>query len=239
MNAEFIKALIKARSEFPVIRKDSTNPHFKSRYASLDTINEAIIPVLTKNGLIVVQPTVKIEGEWHIQTQILHESGDSMEFFYPITFVEDPQKFGSKITYARRYSLCCALNLTADDDDDGNSASQPAPEKKTAAPQSQNHKVIKELIDELGGIEVDQVKTIVSSMGVASSADLTLPQLDEVLCRLMVTWGAHAFNAPQHARNSLNKLISENKGTPWQEIAKLWKVKVQEKIGEPELAKVG
>jgi hypothetical protein len=120
-------AQAKARAEIPNIEKDSVNPHFKSRYADLATINRAVMPVLASHGLVVMQPT-RIDGNATIvETYLIHaESGEYIGSEYPaISDKNNPQSLGSAITYARRYSLCSLLGLVADEDDDANAASPP------------------------------------------------------------------------------------------------------------------
>jgi hypothetical protein len=127
-------ALIAARAEFPPIPKDSTNPHFKSKFASLDAILGAVVPVLSAHGLILVQP---IRGR-SIETTILHESGEMLASSYPLPEnLDDPQKLGAAVTYGRRYSASSLLGITADEDDDGNAASAPrqSRQKPREAPQ--------------------------------------------------------------------------------------------------------
>jgi hypothetical protein len=106
--------------------KGNTNPFFKSKYADLNAVREAVIPVLNSNGISVLQPIVHIEGKNFVNTILLHESGELMESFTEIVFAKqnDAQAQGSGITYARRYGLQSFVCVGADDDD-GNKASQP------------------------------------------------------------------------------------------------------------------
>lgn len=114
-------ALVKFHEEVPVIKKESKNPFFKSAYANLSTIIRAITPVLTKNGLAVLQFP---EGEYALTTRVVHVSGEWMEATYTMKPVKaTPQDAGSALTYQRRYATGAILNLDIDDDDDGNNAS--------------------------------------------------------------------------------------------------------------------
>lgn len=117
------------------IKKDSTNPHFKSKYASLPTILDEIQPVLTKHNLAYTQ----VPEGGKIITLLMHtESGEWIESEYELhSSQQTPQAIGSAITYARRYSLTSTLGLNIDDDDDGNAASAPAKQKpQNQAPQN-------------------------------------------------------------------------------------------------------
>lgn len=114
---ELIKALIKARAEFPPIEKDKINPHFKMSYASLDSVLDAVTPHLCKNGLAIVQI---MEKGGILKTQLFHESGEVLTSEYELPDIQDSQKKGAALTYARRYSVCALLSITADEDVDGN-----------------------------------------------------------------------------------------------------------------------
>lgn len=119
-------ALLNAQREMGTAIKDSSNPFFKSKYADLNSIREACMPSLNKYGIVVLQPTVHIEGKNFVKTLLLHESGETIECLTEIIYskVNDAQSQGSGITYARRYGLQSLVNVGADDDD-GNKASTP------------------------------------------------------------------------------------------------------------------
>lgn len=121
------KALVKAQSEMSNAKKDATNPFFKSKYADLNAIREAVLPILNDNGISVLQPMANIEGKNFIKTILLHESGEFIESFTEIIYSKqnDAQAQGSGITYARRYGLQSFVCVGADDDD-GNNAVKPA-----------------------------------------------------------------------------------------------------------------
>ena len=118
-------ALVKAQAEIGAALKDSTNPHFKSKYADLASVVAAIKPVAAKHGLGYVQKFHPADGGVCIETIIVHESGEQIEtgpLFVPAS-KQDAQGYGSAITYTRRYSLQTAFGVPADDDD-GNAASK-------------------------------------------------------------------------------------------------------------------
>jgi len=117
-------ALVKAQSEMGNASKSSANPFFKSKYADLNSIREAIMPALANHKLSILQPMVVIDGKNYIETLVVHESG---QFIGGITEVicakqNDAQNFGAGTTYARRFGLQSLVCVGADDDD-GNSAS--------------------------------------------------------------------------------------------------------------------
>ena len=131
-------ALAQFRGQVKGIRKDSKNPQYDSKYASLDAIWEAIAEPLSKNGLSVQQSVERIGEpfemtEWNkkvyacwyrVSTTISHSSGETIELpGIDIPCAINAQKIGAAITYGKRYTLSAALGLSTETDDDGNSIS--------------------------------------------------------------------------------------------------------------------
>ena len=118
-------ALVKAQKAFGPALKSSTNPHFKSRYADLAACVEAVIQGLNDNGIALIQKNYDCNDGVMVETVFLHESGEMLEcgILHVPAAKQDPQGFGSALTYARRYSLMAACGI-APEDDDGNSASR-------------------------------------------------------------------------------------------------------------------
>ena len=118
--SELAKAMILFQVKVESIKKDANNPFFKSKYASLSNILDAIKEPLIESGLTVMQfPT----GEHSLSTLIIHTSGEYLRSEYSMRPVkDDPQGRGSCLTYMRRYSLAAVLCLNIDEDDDGNLA---------------------------------------------------------------------------------------------------------------------
>ena len=122
---EIAKALTKFNGEVTKIAKNADNPFFKSSYSTLDHIIEEIRPILTKNGLSILQIPSGDGQNVIMKTLLIHESGEFLESDELIMkpAKNDPQGIGSTISYSRRYSLCSFLSLsTGDQDDDGNEA---------------------------------------------------------------------------------------------------------------------
>jgi len=112
-------ALVKAQREMGNAVKGSANPFFKSKYADLNAVREAVLPVFNNNGISVIQPTCVIDGKNYVETILLHESG---EFLSGVTEIisdkpNDAQKHGSGLSYARRYGLSSIAGIGAEDDD--------------------------------------------------------------------------------------------------------------------------
>ena len=117
------KALVKAQSELKNASLNKTNPHFKSRYADLAEIRDTVMPVLSKNGIALVQYTQIGNAGFYLVTRLIHESGEMIESRFPLPENTDkPQQMGSAITYARRYMMAAICGITAEEDDDGNAA---------------------------------------------------------------------------------------------------------------------
>ena len=123
-------ALIKAKREFGPVLKVSTNPHFKSKFAPLDVCLEAVDEACLKNGIALYQETFEDQTGVTVETVFLHESGESLRCgkLHVPAVKNDPQGYGSALTYARRYSLLAACGIAAEDDD-GNAASRQPPTK--------------------------------------------------------------------------------------------------------------
>lgn len=135
--AKVAAAFVAAQSELGHAPKDSTNPHFKSKYADLATVIETVRPVLAKHKLAVLQRSLPCDSGIRLQTVLLHESGEYIadEGMHSPLQKQDAQAVGSATTYLRRYGLAALLGV-AQDDDDGNAAtfgSKPATAAKPAA----------------------------------------------------------------------------------------------------------
>jgi hypothetical protein len=130
---EISAALVKAQKAFGPALKTSSNPHFRSKYADLSVCVEAVIDGLNNNGIFLMQPTHLCEDGVIVETLFIHESGEQMSAgkLHVPAGKQDPQGYGSALTYARRYALMAACGI-APEDDDGNGASK----KPTAPPPS-------------------------------------------------------------------------------------------------------
>lgn len=124
-------ALAVALPKLDAAKKNSANPHFKSKYADLGSVIEAIRPI-ADYGLWFRQVSHESDKGVCIETFYIHDSGElsAGKVFVPAD-KGNAQGFGSAQTYARRYGLQMAFGL-ATEDDDGNAASA-APKSKPAA----------------------------------------------------------------------------------------------------------
>jgi hypothetical protein len=119
------QALVKFQSQLKPVSKDSENPFFKSRYADLSNILQAVLPILTANGLAVIQPMKVTEAGFTVLiTRLIHESGEFIESEMILPNHADPQKYGALISYYKRYQIQALLGINTETDDDANSISQ-------------------------------------------------------------------------------------------------------------------
>jgi hypothetical protein len=118
-------ALVKAQRGFAPALKTSTNPHFRSKYVDLAGCVEAVVDSLNAAGIALIQRTSQDDTGVTVETVFVHESGEMMECgkLHVPAAKQDPQGYGSALTYARRYSLMAACGI-APEDDDGNAASK-------------------------------------------------------------------------------------------------------------------
>jgi len=121
---EISSALAKAQAEMKNPGFDSTNPHFRNKFASLASVRNAVIPVLAKHCISLTQELTNTESGVNCLTIISHASGQWMEFGPLVMPVgkNDAQGFGSASTYCKRYSLMAVCGVVGDEDDDAEAA---------------------------------------------------------------------------------------------------------------------
>jgi hypothetical protein len=125
------KALAAAQGKLRKAVKDSTNPHFRSRYADLESVIEAMREPFASEGLAVVQSV----SDGNLVTTIFHASGESITSSVPLYIQkQDMQGVGSAITYARRYGLAAACGISQTDDDGEAACEPPKPAPKSQVP---------------------------------------------------------------------------------------------------------
>ena len=170
---ELAAALAAAQGKIENASKDSANPYFRSRYADLASIWDAIRGPLSEHGLAVVQP-VRVEGSSVTVTTLLaHASGQWISSDLTMTAqrqmkdgggwekLDSPQAIGSCITYARRYALAAMAGVAPEDDDAEGAqgrrqepqrqerpAQLPAPEKPTRQVPAELVKVFERMMKE-------------------------------------------------------------------------------------------
>lgn len=140
-------AFIKAKKEFRPALKNNVNPAYRSKYADLAACIDAVDDAFLNNGIVMYQETFEDASGITVETVLLHESGESIRCgkLHIPCIKQDPQGYGSAMSYCRRYSLMAACGI-APEDDDGNAAqgknnNKSAPSKgngRAAAPDPNN-----------------------------------------------------------------------------------------------------
>ena len=117
-------AMCKAQSEMGGAHKGANNPFFKSKYADLVAVVQAVKEPFANNGLSYVQFPINDGDKIGVETILMHESGEwLMNSFAVKVSKQDAQGAGSAITYCRRYGLQSIAGIPSEDDD-GNGASK-------------------------------------------------------------------------------------------------------------------
>lgn len=128
MSKNVLTELIKARKAIQPPAKTGTNPHFRSRYVTLEGVIEAVTKPLADHGFFLSQQVYSGENGSCVSTILMHEDDETWRMTSHVPLVlnkNDMQGLGSAITYARRYGIMSLLNLPAEDDD-GNATTMQA-----------------------------------------------------------------------------------------------------------------
>lgn len=113
-----IKKWLEVQKAIKPIEKDSQNPHFKSWYFDISKLLADVKPILSAQGLVLMQPITVLEGRPAILTTIIDaETCEKIEAPMLLPDIQDPQKMGAVISYYRRYALVSLLALEGEDDD--------------------------------------------------------------------------------------------------------------------------
>jgi hypothetical protein len=183
-NKELFAAMAKAFASIEGATKDSNNPHFKTKYADLGAVVNAIKPALVANGLWFAQVNHEQSGGVCVETILCHATGQQFSFgklFVPAG-KQDAQGYGSALTYARRYSLLTAFGVCPEDDD-GNAAVA-APKTAPAPMIDQTQRGI---ITDLAKAAEVNIMTILESYGAKNIDALTEAQGEKIIKRLNAT----------------------------------------------------
>lgn len=183
-----IKNIAKALKDFQAsgikVAKDSINPHFNSKFASLENTIDTTRDTLAKCGLSFAQ----FPDGAGLTTILMHESGEWIKSTGDLSAdKQTPQAQGSAITYMRRYALSAALGLATEDDDDGNGASatkttEKAPQKPVD-PDLKDKRAIVALLKELGQ-KVDTAQAIKDAVAKLTQLPLVKESYVEIIDRL-------------------------------------------------------
>ncbi len=121
-----IEKVDKIQQEIGTLKKNKSNPFFKSKYLDLTAINENLRPLLEKHKVAMTQPCTNVDGRPALALVLTDlESEEQIREVAILPDLTDAQKMGGAITYFRRYSLVSYFTIDAEDDD-GNFASSKA-----------------------------------------------------------------------------------------------------------------
>lgn len=124
----FAELLAEAQEEMPNPKKSREGQkgyqHYK--YAPLDSVVDIVKKPLNKRGIFFTQPCERLaDGTMQLSTVVMYEDQRLVLDTQPYEYDSDPQDFGKRETYARRYSLLTAFGLAGEDDTDGDVGAKP------------------------------------------------------------------------------------------------------------------
>jgi len=236
---ELAKAMIKVQQALRPASKDSYNDYTKSKYATLGSVQDACRDALIENGIWVTQFPVNVgmANTLGLVTKLVHI--DSAQWQSSLLVMplpkNDPQGYGSALTYARRYGLCALVGIVTEDDD-GSAASilgsnhdssittqghdkMPSfsPKKATKGASSGNHFTKNQKHDN-GVKSKNERQTSQSQM--TGNEQVKLPKIDGVVFKSMKSNGKDYITATgnTHAK----KAILKQAGFRWEPKQKLW-----------------
>lgn len=144
MSDSLVKAapdLVALQADLEPLVKTAANPFFKSKYAPLPEVAEALKPILAKHHFslpvfptVVDTPSGPVNG---LRFMLLHKSGEFLSGVWMLNPAQaTPQGEGADTTYKRRFGIQSITGLVADDDDDGHTASMRNGATRPAAPKT-------------------------------------------------------------------------------------------------------
>jgi ERF superfamily len=121
---QFDKALAAFQGECPIIekRKKVSFNTTKYSYAPLEDIVEQVKPLLAKHGFSYMFDT-QTNGKMKVICKVKHAAGHSEIATFDMEIdtnakMNVSQKYGSALTYAKRYAFCAAFGITVKEEDD-------------------------------------------------------------------------------------------------------------------------
>ena len=180
-----VSALALALPELESAKKNKANPAFKSKYADLAAVIDALEPI-RKHGLWYLQRAIENADGAQIETIYIHTSGETLSAgvtFMPAT-KKDAQGFGSALSYCRRYGLQTAFGL-ATEDDDGNAAVK-ASQRVQSAPVADvaDTNTVAQMIGLCEALGGNQAGIICDAYKVSALSELTTKQAAGAIKRL-------------------------------------------------------
>tara|TARA_E500000178_G_C16994665_1_gene742543 strand:- start:169 stop:951 length:783 start_codon:yes stop_codon:yes gene_type:complete len=119
--AELITALLKCQKEITHVVQKETNDFFSSKYATYEQLRDHVEPIYSKENVYIHQVSHQTEKGIGVETIFIGHGGQLSNGITEIPATKtDPHKYGSSLTYSRRYSLALATGIGGAKDDDGN-----------------------------------------------------------------------------------------------------------------------
>lgn len=168
----FNAALNKVQANLPQIEKKADNKQTSSKYAKLEHVNAALVPVYAAEGFSISWGTgdSPIDGHVRLIADLSHSAGHTRRYHLDVPLDRAGVKgndnktlvhaTGSSISYGRRYLTLMMFNASTYDDQDGN---HPVP--RVSEEQQAN---LQALIDEVGANK----KAFLGFLKVTSLADI-------------------------------------------------------------------
>ena len=181
----FYDDLIKVQSALESVGKSSLNPHFKNKYANLTNILSVVKPALNSNNFFLTQKILIKDSSEVLKTEITHKSGQVLESEAPLNIADrnNPQKYGSAITYMRRYSLTALLGIEEEDDDGQKATQQKVPVDRPLNPAE--IATIQKMIDKVSEIDPDfNIAIMCEALKVKSLAEIKHNRFNNIVSRL-------------------------------------------------------
>jgi hypothetical protein len=154
-------ALAAAQAVMRAPVKGSSNPAFKSKYADLWDVMQAVLPPLNAEGLALFHQVITADGQSYMRAVLVHGASDT-QIWCDVPLIVDRQNmqgFKSATTYAKRIGTESITGVAPADDDDGNAAAKAPP--KDDAPSTRGPTAMQIAAESLAGAEtLDQLSAI-------------------------------------------------------------------------------
>ena len=223
--AALAKAMIKAQASIAPASKDRMNPFTRSMYATLGSVMESCRQALLNAGVWVTQYPVPVEGSETLSsiglvTKLVHaESGEWQSSLLIMPVVKnDPQGFGSALTYARRYALSAMVGIVTEDDDANEACQAPTKGATAVTPATGS-------ISTASPVVVPEQRENTRVAPPAASKDVSsldgLPRIDGVTFSQVAGQDGIAYITASGETRSKSSILKEA-GFKWDAVQRLW-----------------
>jgi len=228
-------ALVAAQKGIKDPAKDGVNPHFKNKYASLESVMFTIRYALANHELMLTQAVEQKANGATLTTRIIHASGQWIEYgpmAIPSKDNNDPQKVKSGVTYMRRTQALAIMGL-GESDDDGNEASKkPAPKKAAPTDAPKNDKPAGPA--ETADFQVSEIKKVKEASNGSKVCNLKVIDVHGEEFDVGV-WGSNADKAQKHIEEGTWITIEYLEKRSWEKGDRSGTQLVSAKIIKPDL----